>query len=160
MRLPRGRAGDHYTQRWSDQEIAPDCALAERVQRRKNGFVRVSVTQQGGLLDVAQTVTIVDDVAKRVDGEEVTHERRLDRATTSKLEKLAGRCVTVMTESQSNGSAAGAYDSMTTSVTVDVGGGSHEVTVDSGEEVPAELGQLIDAVLRAPYDPPSGRPRS
>lgn len=115
--------------------------------------MNVTVSQDGGVFGGDQTVEIVEGVARLVDNGETTHERSLDAATTTKIEDLAARCVpeiaTFVPESPSRRVA----DSMTTTITIDDGVTSHAVTMTSTDDMPTAVGDFLDVVLRAPYEP-------
>ena len=113
--------------------------------------MRVAVTQQGGLFGVDQTVEVVDGVARVLDAGKVTSEHTLDPQTTARLSKLAGQCASAIPNRESLRAAKGVSDAMTTTVAIDDGGASHELTVSSGDDVPDDLGRLIAEVMGAPY---------
>ncbi len=105
------------------------------------------------MFDLDQTVEVADGVARLVDRGEVASERALDRRTETDVTKLAGRCARAIAGAGRPAPSRGVYDAMTTTVAIDDGKAVHTLIMSSGDDVPEEVGQLIDAVMRAPYEP-------
>ena len=125
--------------------------------------MRVSVSQRGGLLGADQVTELVDGTARVVDAGQVTAERELDQPVRDLLAALAERCSAADAADAAHGEAgadAVTADPMATTVEIEVDGRLREITFSSGEDVPAEVTELVNAVLESPYRDPGTRWRS
>jgi hypothetical protein len=123
----------------------------------------VSVTQRGGVFGVDQVTEVHDSVARLLDKGEVTAERKLAKGTATTIARLVDRYTAVKREappSVGHVSESNVADSMATTIEIEGDTGeSHEVAFASGDEMPPELSQLVEAVLKAPYRDPTPAPR-
>ncbi len=116
----------------------------------------VSVSQSGGLFDTQTVTELVDDVARVVDGGEVTVERKLDNDVRERLATLVARCAEAGTLT-GPAEHAETTDSLETTLRIDDGGTDWQIVYVSGDDVPAEVTDLVDAVLETPYRDPGTR---
>ena len=125
--------------------------------------VRVSVRQHGGLFGVDRVSEVDGRTARLVEEGAVTATRQLAAPVGDGIAQLAEACAAVL--DADGGEAAGAgdaaadvpADSMATEVRIEQGGTARTLTFASGDDVPAELKDLVAAVLDAPHRDPGTR---
>jgi hypothetical protein len=110
--------------------------------------VKVSVTRQGGFLDIDRRVEVEEDQAS-ITETGLTNVVSVDGVTARRVAELATIVARLAAEDRPSGAGeARAYDEMLTEIEIEDAGSVRRLAVVSGADVPAEVWELISAVDR------------
>lgn len=118
--------------------------------------MRVRVSRRGGVVDVDEVTELEDGTARAIrTGGEVVAERELAEHVSARIADLARQCRS-KTVRRDPAQRAPISDGMGTTVEIDDGEDDEPVTFafESGDDIPAEITQLVSAVLAAPFRDP------
>lgn len=129
--------------------------------------MQITVRQTGGALGLDRVTEVVDAVARRVDGGEVTAERTLDDAVATRLGELVDRVAAVdetaaapaavdETAAALAAPAPTAVDAMDVEVAIGTGPEARAFRYSTAGAVPRVVAELVRAVVATPFRDPPG----
>ncbi|HEU5149973.1 MAG TPA: hypothetical protein VFU19_05720 [Iamia sp.] len=116
--------------------------------------MQITVRQTGGALGLDRVTEVVDAVARRVDGGEVTAERTLDEAVATRLCELVDRVAAV--DEAAAVAAPTAVDAMDVEVAIGTGPEARAFRYSTAGAVPRVVAELVRAVVATPFRDPPG----